>query len=160
MSLAADVVGALVSRRLTIAVAESLTGGLLVAELVSVPGASAVVRGGIVAYATPLKHTLLGVDAALLAGQGPVDPEVARQMAAGVRERLVVEGEPAAIGVSTTGVAGPDPQHGHPVGEVWLGLAFEGDVRARRLDLTGDRAAIRAATVAESLAWLRDRLAE
>lgn len=160
MSLAADVVGALVSRRLTIAVAESLTGGLLVAELVSVPGASAVVRGGVVAYATPLKHSLLGVDAALLEEQGPVDPEVARQMAAGVRRRLAVDGEPAAIGVSTTGVAGPDPQHGHPVGEVWLGLAWGDEVRARRLELAGDRAAIRTATVAAALAWLRDRLAE
>lgn len=164
MSLAGQVVEALVARRLTIAVAESLTGGLLVAELVSVPGASAVVRGGVVAYATPLKHDLLGVDAALLDERGPVDAEVARQMAAGVRERLAVDGEAAAIGLSTTGVAGPDPQHGHPVGEVWLGLALGSalgdEVLARRLELAGDRAAIRAAAVSESLTWLRDRLTE
>jgi nicotinamide-nucleotide amidase len=156
---ARDVVGILVERRLTVAVAESLTGGLLVAELVSVPGASAVVRGGVVAYATPLKHALLGVDAGLLAQRGAVDAEVARQMAAGVRTRLAVDGEPAAIGLATTGVAGPDPQDGHPVGEVWLGLAMGEEALARRLDLTGDRAAIRAATVAGSLAWLLERLA-
>jgi nicotinamide-nucleotide amidase len=160
VQLADDVVGALVGRGWTIAVAESLTGGLLVAELVSVPGASAVVRGGVVAYATPLKHELLGVDADLLAENGPVDPEVARQMAAGARERLAVDGEPAAIGLSTTGVAGPDPQGGHPVGEVWLGLADERGAEARRLELGGDRAAIRAATVDAALSWLRDRLAE
>ncbi|MGN6324859.1 CinA family protein [Pseudolysinimonas sp.] len=158
MTLAADVVGLLVERRWSIAVAESLTGGLLVAELVSVPGASAVVRGGVVAYATPLKRSLLGVDAALLAANGAVDPEVARQMAAGVRERLAVDDDPAAVGLATTGVAGPDPQDGHPVGEVWVGLALGDEVRARRLDLTGDRAAIRAAAVSESLSWLREEL--
>jgi nicotinamide-nucleotide amidase len=159
VTLAADVVGLLVERRMTIAVAESLTGGLLVAELVSVPGASAVVRGGVVAYATPLKHALLGVDAGLLAERGAVDPDVARQMAAGVRERLAVDGAAADVGLATTGVAGPDPQDGHPVGEVWLGLALDDRVRAKRLALTGDRAAIRAATVSESLTWLRATLA-
>ena len=158
MTLAADVVELLVERRLTIAVAESLTGGLLVAELVSVPGASSVVRGGVVAYATPLKHTLLGVDAELLASHGAVDPEVARQMAAGARTRLGVDGVPAAIGISTTGVAGPDPQDGHPVGEVWLGLSIGDATRVKRLDLDGDRAAIRAAVVSESLSWLLERL--
>jgi nicotinamide-nucleotide amidase len=158
VTLAADVVGILVARRLTIAVAESLTGGLLVAELVSVPGASAVVRGGVVAYATPLKQSLLGVDAALLAERGAVDPEVARQMAAGVRERLAIDGTAAAIGLATTGVAGPDQQDGHPVGEVWLGLAMDDEVLARRLELGGDRAAIRAAAVTGSLSWLRERL--
>lgn len=158
MTLAADVVGLLIERRLTIAVAESLTGGLLVAELVSVPGASAVVRGGVVAYATPVKHTLLGVDAALLAERGAVDPEVARQMAVGARKRLAMDGVPAAIGLATTGVAGPDPQDGHPVGEVWLGLAVGDEVRAKGLELGGDRAAIRAATVSESLSWLQETL--
>ena len=78
---AAEVVAALIRHGMTIAVAESLTGGLVVAELVSVPGASAVVRGGVVAYATDLKASQLGVDAALLAEVGPVDPRVAAQMA-------------------------------------------------------------------------------
>ncbi|MEK6343503.1 MAG: nicotinamide-nucleotide amidohydrolase family protein, partial [Curtobacterium sp.] len=81
------------ARSETVAVAESLTGGLVVATLVGVPGASAVVRGGVVAYATPVKASVLGVDAALLAARGAVDPEVARQMAAGVRSALSVDGE-------------------------------------------------------------------
>jgi len=142
----------------TIAVAESLTGGLVVAELVSVPGASAVVRGGVVAYATELKSTLLGVDAELLAARGPVDPEVARQMAEGVRRRLGSDGRPADIGLATTGVAGPEGQAGHPVGEVWLGLAMDGVLEARGLTLGGDRASIRTATVSESLMFVLERL--
>ena len=143
---------------MTIAVAESLTGGLVVAELVSVPGASAVVRGGVVAYATELKSTLLGLDAELLAARGPVDPEVARQMAEGVRRRLGSDGRPADIGLATTGVAGPEGQAGHPVGEVWLGLAMDGVLEARGLTLGGDRASIRTATVSESLMFVLERL--
>ena len=143
---------------MTIAVAESLTGGLVVAELVSVPGASAVVRGGVVAYATELKSTLLGVDAELLAARSPVDPEVARQMAEGVRRRLGSDGRPADIGLATTRVAGPEGQAGHPVGEVWLGLAMDGVLEARGLTLGGDRASIRTATVSESLMFVLERL--
>ena len=158
--LAARVIAELTSRRMTIAVAESLTGGLVVAELVSVPGASAVVRGGVVAYATELKSSLLGVDAELLATRSPIDREVARQMAEGVRWRLGRDGVPADIGLATTGVAGPDPQDGHPVGEVWIGLAIGDLVEAHGLTLGGDRAAIRGATVAASLKYLLDHLHE
>ena len=132
----------LADRGLTVAVAESLTGGLVVADLVSVPGASAVVRGGIVAYATELKHDLLGVDAALLAAGGPIQAAVAEQMAAGVRERLSAD-----LGLATTGVAGPDPQDGHPPGEVWIAVASVAGIRSVRLELGGDRAAIRHETV-------------
>ena len=103
---AVRLVALLAARGLTLATAESLTGGLVVAELVSVPGASAVVHGGVVAYATELKHTVLGVDAARLGATGPVDPDVAAAMAAGVRERLAVAGAPATLGLATTGVAG------------------------------------------------------
>jgi nicotinamide-nucleotide amidase len=155
VSVAADVVDALRRHGLTIAVAESLTGGLLIAELVSVPGASTVVRGGIVAYATDLKSTLLGVDDALLTTSGPIHPDVARGMADGVRIRLG-----ASVGISTTGVAGPDPQDGHAPGEVWLGFAIGEDVTAVGLDLGGDRAAIRRDTVTESLSRLRALLPE
>jgi nicotinamide-nucleotide amidase len=158
--LAARVVAELTRRGMTIAVAESLTGGLVVAELVGVPGASAVVRGGVVAYATELKATLLGVDAELLARRSPVDPEVARQMAEGVRWRLGHDGAPADIGLSTTGVAGPEPQDGHPVGEVWVGLAVEGRVQAHGLTIGGDRASIRAVTVSESLMYVLQLLRE
>jgi len=155
---AARLIAELTRRGMTIAVAESLTGGLVVAELVSVPGASAVVRGGVIAYATDLKSTLLGVDAELLAARSPIDPEVARQMAEGVRTRLGHDGSPADIGLATTGVAGPDPQDGHPVGEVWLGLSMGGRVEARGLAFGGDRASIRAATVSESLMFVMERL--
>jgi len=139
---AADVIRSFAARGLTVAVAESLTGGLVVADLVSVPGASAVVRGGVVAYATELKHALLGVDAALLAAGGPVQAAVAEQMASGVRARLGAD-----LGLATTGVAGPDPQDGHPPGEVWIAVASAVDVRSVRLELGGDRDAVRRETV-------------
>jgi nicotinamide-nucleotide amidase len=136
---------------LTIAVAESLTGGLVVAELVSVPGASAVVAGGVVAYQTELKHSLLGVSSILLETSGAVDPEVAAQMAQGVRSRLTVDGRAADIGVATTGVAGPEPQDGKPVGTVFIGVSWGSRTDVTPLQLKGDREAIRRATVYESL---------
>ena len=156
--LAAGIIATLAAKRYTIAVAESLTGGLLVAELIRTPGASAVVLGGVVAYNTELKHTLLGVDAEVLAAHGAVHPDVAAQMAAGVRETLAVAGEPAHIGISTTGVAGPDPQDGQPVGTVYLGFAIGSEVRTKRLQLEGSRDDIRAAVVYESLMELTNLL--
>ena len=153
-SLSARIIGLLAARHHTIAVAESLTGGLLVAELIRTPGASAVVSGGVVAYNTELKHTVLGVNAEVLALHGAVHPDVAAQMAVGVREHLAVAGQPAHIGISTTGVAGPDPQDGQPVGTVYLGFAIGSDVRTRHLQLSGNREAIREAVVYESLSEL------
>lgn len=153
-------VRALVERGLTIAVAESLTGGLLTAALTATPGASAVVRGGVVAYDTSLKQTLLGVDAALLTQHGAVHPLVAAQMAAGVRQRLGVDGAPADIGVSTTGVAGPDPQDGHEPGTVFLGFAIGGRVESEALLLTGSRDGIRSATVTAALEGLLRRVTD
>jgi nicotinamide-nucleotide amidase len=154
VNLAADVVAELTRRHLSIAVAESLTGGLLVAELISVPGASAVVRGGVVAYDTQLKHTILGVDAALLAAHGAVHPDVAGSMAIGVRSVCEVGGEPASIGISTTGVAGPDPQDGQSVGTVFVGISTDAGLEVLDLVLDGDRQAIRDAVVSESLSGL------
>jgi nicotinamide-nucleotide amidase len=133
----------------TLAVAESLTGGLLAARIVDVPGASAVLRGAVVAYATDLKHTLLGVDDDLLAREGAVHPQVAAQMADGVRNRLATT-----WGLSTTGVAGPEAQDGRPPGTVYVGLAGPGGVRSVGLRLRGDRAQVRAATVDAALALL------
>jgi nicotinamide-nucleotide amidase len=150
-SVSAEIIATLIARRHTIAVAESLTGGLLVAELVATPGASVVLNGGIVAYNTELKHILLGVDAQVLAAHGPVNADVAMQMAVGVREALAVAGQPAHIGISTTGVAGPDPQGGRPVGTVFLGFAIGSEVRCVELALAGTREAIRSACVSESL---------
>lgn len=143
----AALVAALIERGLTIAVAESLTGGQLVAALIDVPGASATVLGGVVAYNTELKHSVLGVSAELLAEHGPVHPEVARQMAAGVRTALAVGGKPADVGLATTGVAGPESQGGQPVGTVYLGLAVGDRVESVALALSGSRSQIRSATV-------------
>lgn len=150
--IAPGLIAELTARGETVAVAESLTGGLVVATLVDVPGASAVVRGGIVAYATPVKHELLGVSADLLETNGAVDPEVARQMATGVRTALSIDGAPATWGISTTGVAGPDPQDGKAVGTVFVGIANADGASAHELHLDGDRDAIRHATVSELLA--------
>ncbi|MGH1551161.1 CinA family protein [Leifsonia poae] len=152
------VVRTLIDRGLTIAAAESLTGGLLTAELTSVPGASAVVLGGAVVYATELKHSLLGVDANLLDSEGPVHPEVARQLASGVRERLAVGGRAADLGVATTGVAGPDPQGGRPVGTVFVGVSSARGTRAVALELSGDREAIRRSTVVSAVTALAEEL--
>lgn len=150
-AIAQRLVADLSRRGATVAVAESLTGGLVVSTLVGVPGASAAVRGGVVAYATPVKHSVLGVSADLLAANGAVDPEVARQMAAGVRIALSVDGEPATWGISTTGVAGPEPQDGKPVGTVYVGIASADGATAWELHLDGGREAIRTATVSELL---------
>ena len=120
-SLSREVVALLTGAGRTVAVAESLTGGLVLASLVSVPGASAVVRGGVVAYATDVKARLLGVDRGLLDLEGAVHPEVAREMALGVVSLVGAD-----YGVATTGVAGPDPQDGRPVGEAHVGVAAAG----------------------------------
>lgn len=146
---AMPVVRALIARGLTISAAESLTGGLLLAALTSVPGASAVVRGGSVVYMTDTKSGVLGVSAELLAERGPVDADVARAMAASARELWGAD-----LGVATTGVAGPDPQGGHPVGEVHLALAHSAGVTHEQLDLghAGSRAHIRELTVQRALA--------
>lgn len=138
-----------------IAVAESLTGGLLADALVTVPGASRAFSGGIVAYDTALKSSLLRVDGARLRETGPVDELVAEQMARGVRVVCGVpeRGGDAELGLSTTGVAGPDadPQSGQPAGVVWVGVSFRESSKTVRLALEGDRDTIRRAAVLEAL---------
>lgn len=151
---AAEVHAALRERGETVAVAESLTGGLLAATLVDIPGASITFRGGLVVYATDLKATLAGVPEALLAERGPVDKDVAAALAEGARTRCGAD-----WGVATTGVAGPDPQDGQPPGTVWIGLAGPGVHQAERLVLSGGRADIRRATVHAALAALTAALA-
>jgi len=136
--LAAELLAALGERGWTVAVAESLTGGLVAATLVGVPGASRTVRGAVVAYATDLKASLLGVDPALLAARGAVDPDVAAAMATGVRVALTAD-----VGLSTTGVAGPDAQDGHAPGRVHVAVATPAGVRVVSTFLPGDRAAVR-----------------
>ena len=144
-----DVVGLLATleaRGWTLATAESLTGGLLSATIVDVPGASRVLRGAVVAYATDVKQSVLGVDGGLLAAHGAVHPEVARQMAERVREVLGAD-----VGVATTGVAGPDPQDGQPPGTVFVAASGPRGTRVRRLHLAGERATVRAGTVAAAI---------
>ena len=144
---AAAVLDLLRAQGRTLAVAESLTGGLLADAFVRVPGASAVLLGAVVAYATPGKRTVLGVDGDLLEREGPVDPHVAEQMADGVRRVVSVDGRPADVGLSTTGVAGPGSQDGHPAGTVWVGVAVGDRVVSRMATLPGDRAAVREGAV-------------
>ncbi len=131
----------------TVACAESLTAGLLAAAIADTPGASLVLRGGVVAYAADLKVALLGVDAALIEEAGTVDPRVAVAMAEGVRERLG-----STWGLSTTGVAGPGPAEGKPEGTVHVAVSGPTGTVTRALRLDGGRAEIRRRTVAEVLA--------
>lgn len=134
----------------TLAVAESVTGGLIASRIVSIPGASNWFRGGIVSYASDVKRDLLGV------GAGPVvSEEAALAMAVGVRERLRAD-----VGLSVTGVAGPDPQDGQPVGTVWVGVADHHGGAAHQLALLGgrDRDQIRQISVISALDLLRHHL--
>lgn len=154
MSSAAAVLRLLAERGESLAVAESLTGGLVAAELTSVPGASKSFLGSVTAYATALKRDLLGVDGTLLAEHGAVHAEVAAQMAAGVRARMG-----AGWGIATTGVAGPDPQDGQPVGTVFVAVAGPGGSRkVARLRLNGDRSEIRRESVRSVLELLAGEL--
>lgn len=149
MTCAEEAVSALRTSGATLACAESLTAGLLAATVASVPGASAVLRGALVAYATDLKTTLLGVPHEVLDRFGAVSEECAQAMASGAAARCG-----STYALALTGVAGPDPQEGHPPGHVCLGLAGPAGVRSRSVALPGNRAAIRAAAVDAALSWL------
>jgi nicotinamide-nucleotide amidase len=136
-------------RGLTLATAESVTGGLVGARLTGIPGASDVFRGAIVSYATDVKQALLGV------GEGPVVSEAAaRQMAHGVRERLRAD-----IGLSLTGVAGPDEQDGQPVGTLYIGIVGPGFDEVRHVRIPGQREQMRQFAVITALGLLRTELA-
>jgi nicotinamide-nucleotide amidase len=153
VTLPGVVVDALTAQGATVAAAESLTGGGVTQALTSVPGASAVLRGGVVAYATDVKQWVLGVDADLLSSRGPVDPDVAIAMARGARSILS-----STWGVATTGVAGPDPVDDHPAGTVHVALDGPGGPVVRSLALAGDRARVRMLSTAHALDLLRRRL--
>ena len=149
-TLEADVVDALLRVNATVATAESLTGGLVAAALTSVAGASSVVRGGVVAYATDLKGTLAGVPVEVLERDGPVAASTAGQMAEGVRRRCA-----ATYGVATTGVAGPDGQDGRPPGTLHVAVAGPTGIEVESFSgLTGDRAAMRDTAVRYALELL------
>ena len=133
--------------------AESLTGGQVAARLTAVPGASASYRGGVVAYATDLKVSVLGVPESVVAAHGVVSAECVEAMARGVRDLTG-----STYGVATTGVAGPSRQEGKPVGTVYVGLSGPASDVVLQLDLVGDRAAIVGRTVEEALTALVDLL--
>ena len=135
-------------RGLTLAVAESVTGGLVGGRLTDIPGASEVFVGGVVSYATSVKQQLLGVS------DGPVVSELAaREMAAGVRERLVAD-----VGLSLTGVAGPDEQDGEPAGTLFVGMIGPGFEEVRQIRLPGIREQMRQFSVITALGFLRRHL--
>lgn len=137
----------------TVAVAESLTGGLLGAALSQRPGSSETFRGSAVVYATDLKVTLAGVPAQVLAEHGAVADATARALASGVRERLGAD-----WGVGVTGVAGPSEQEGKPVGTVFVAVAGPDAVVGRELRLPGDRERVRGLAVTAALDLLRRAL--
>jgi len=143
--------GVLLDRQQTVAVAESLTGGLVAAALTTTAGASATFRGGLVVYATDLKASLAGVPDNLLDRVGAVDPQVALELARGARSRLG-----ASWGIGVTGVAGPDPQDERPVGSVFVAVVGPRDAgeTVSELELAGDRNSIRQQTVAHVVALL------
>jgi nicotinamide-nucleotide amidase len=152
---ATTAVGMLIAGGQTVGTAESVTGGLVAAALTAVPGASAVVRGGIVAYAADLKSSLLSVPADLIERVGTVHPDVALAMASGARTRLG-----ATVGVATTGVAGPDPADDQPVGTVHIAVSTSARAIHEALLLSGDRPEIRQNTVDQLLDLLVRALME
>ncbi len=152
---AAAVVRAAAAARLTLATAESLTAGMVAAELGTVPGASAVLAGGVVAYSNFVKKKVLGVDAGLLEAAGSVDAEVARQMADGARRALETD-----LAVSTTGVAGPEPHDGKPVGCVFIAAVSADRSLVCEFSFSGDRAAIREQARDEALVMLARLLSD
>ena len=142
------------ARGLTIAVAESCTGGLLGARLTAIAGSSEVVLGGVIAYSNAIKSSLLGVDAQLLAEHGAVSEPVVRDMAAGVRSRTG-----ARVGMAITGIAGPGGgTEEKPVGTVWIATDIDGAVEARRLRLVGDRGEVRQRAAQAVMEMVRRRV--
>jgi nicotinamide-nucleotide amidase len=154
-ALAASVLAELRRRGETLASAESLTGGMIGALLTEIPGASDSYLGGVISYATRLKGTLAGVDRATLTELGPVAGRTAAEMARGVAELCNTD-----WGLAATGVAGPDDQHGHPVGQVFVAVSHDAGAlsRVEELSLDGDRAAIRRQAASAALALLADAL--
>ncbi|AUZ34209.1 damage-inducible protein CinA [Arthrobacter sp. PGP41] len=139
----------------TVAAAESLTAGMVSAVLADTPGASGILQGGVVAYQNSVKESVLDVPAELLARAGSVDPGVAAAMAAGARTVLGAD-----IGVSTTGVAGPDAHDGKPVGTVYVGIATAAGTAAFEYSFAGNRAEIRGQACAAALERLLEALSQ
>lgn len=129
-----SLISELAAAGLTVAAAESLTGGAVCTRLSREPGSSRVFLGGVVSYSLTAKERILGVDPVLLSRTGPVHPDVARAMAEGVAQLVGAD-----IGVSTTGVAGPEPHGGHGPGDAFVGWWIRGSSGAIALRIPGDR---------------------
>ena len=148
------VIGRLRAQGLTLATAESCTGGLVGARLTDVPGASAVYKGGIISYVNEIKHRLLGVEQETLDVCTAVSRETAHEMARGARERLLTD-----CAVSVTGLAGPDGDGtGRPVGLVYIAIDAPGFSFCKELHLTGSRAAVRDQSAEAALQMILDMI--
>lgn len=151
MTLTSRVLDALRRDALTLACAESMTGGLFGARLTAEPGASDTLRGGVIVYTDEAKAELAGVDRTLIEKEGGVSAPVARALATGTRERLAVD-----MAISIVGFAGPAVPRGGEIGRVFIALAHWDGVEVHALQLSGDRARIREAAVDEALRFLLD----
>ena len=140
-------------RSLTLACAESLTGGALCSAFVEISGASAVLRGSVTAYAVDLKASILGVDGELLRTKGSVEERVALDMARGACGLLGAD-----VALATTGVAGPGPADGHAAGTVWVACAGKLGERARLRRFSGGRSNVRARAVEAAVDLLAELL--
>ncbi|MFM1950513.1 MAG: hypothetical protein RL418_200 [Actinomycetota bacterium] len=150
------------AKGLKLAIAESLTGGMVCSALIATAGASEVVLGGIVAYQDELKSQLLGVDSHLIANQSAVDSEVAAQMANGVRLKLAQKtgvdlGD--VIGIATTGVAGPDPVGPHLAGKVFIAVSSHLGTKVFQEQFSGDRQQVRQQATARAIEVLGEEIA-
>ncbi|KAK4458641.1 hypothetical protein QBC42DRAFT_308427 [Cladorrhinum samala] len=172
-SVAKDVIQLLSQTKSTLGAAESLTAGGLMSAITSVPGASAVFRGGVVSYATELKKSLLSVDSDLIAREGVIHGEVAAQMAEGARKATSFPGgETTTWGVGTTGVAGPGLQDGKEAGTVYVGISYGGSQGSKEgeegeqqwsksvgpFKFKGGREEVRQQTILEALRALREAI--
>ena len=151
--LAAQAVRQALESGRTVATAESLTAGMVSAVLADTPGASGMLQGGVVAYQNSVKDAVLHVPSDLLARAGSVDPDVARAMAAGARTVLGAD-----VGLSTTGVAGPEAHDGKPVGRVYIGIATAAGTAGFEYTFAGSRPDIRAAACGAALERLLEAL--
>ena len=146
MKIVDEIVSTLTTRNETVSFAESLTGGALSSEIVSVPGASHIFKGSIVAYSIDIKIRELFVASELIEAHGVVSEEVALAMAAGIQSRMATT-----WGISATGVAGPGAHHGIPAGTVWLAVIGPNHQETVKLALEGDRTAVRRGAVESAL---------
>ena len=161
VSMAEEIISLAKSKGLHLAIAESLTAGMVCARLADAPGASSVLLGGITAYQDQIKSQLLGVSPALMQMQSAVDPEVAAQLAEGIRAKFAFAMQVSSeqvIGLSTTGVAGPDSVGHHQPGEVYIGVSSRAGTKVFAEQFAGSRAEIRQACLGRVLAVLREEI--